>query len=168
MNRNFSKTLADAVRETHDFYDLLQDLAVFCLKEAKEGNTDFANKLIFSILKPSFFHPGYIISWFESFGKLEWSNKKNMLVKSDNGRWLISKAVSTKWYEISMKCVYRLSVSQSETDSDVRMLILKDDFCEKIIADSQENFVNDSSFGKFGIPADNKLYNKYKIKYKRK
>lgn len=168
MNRNFSKTLANAVSATHNYYNLLQDMAVFCLKQAKDGNIEFANKLIFSVLNPTFFHPGYIIAWFESFGNLEWSNEKNMLVKSDSGRWLIGKAVSTKWYEISIKCVYRLSFTQVGTDNGVRMLILKDDFCEKIIADSQENFVNDSSFGKFGIPADNKRYNKYKIKYKRK
>lgn len=168
MNRNFSKTLSDAVSATDDLFNLLQDLAVFCLKQAKDGNIDFANQLILLALNQSFYHPGYLISWFESFGKLKWSNKKGKLVNSDSGRWLIDKSLSTKWHDKPLNGLYKLSFCQSDVDSEMQNVVTKDNFSDILNSHSKIDPNNDSAFGKFGVPADKNRWGKYKLRIKRK
>ena len=168
MNRNLSKSLKDAVTATDDLFGLLQDLAVFSLKQAKEGNVDYANQLILLALNQAFYHPGYLISWFETFGKLKWSNKKGKLVNADRGRWLIGKAVSTNWYDNSLNGVYNLSFSHVNNDEKLITSVTKDNFSDILSEHLKENPAIASTFGKFGVPADKNRWGKYKIRIKRK
>jgi hypothetical protein len=168
LSRKFSETLKDAVAATNECFNLLQDLAVFSLKQAKDGNVDYANQLILLSLNQSFYHPGHIISWFESFGRLKWSNKKGKLVNSDNGRWLIGTAVTTKWYDQSLNGKYKLSCRQNDEDNAMQKVITKDNFSDILNSYPKENYINDSLFGKFGVPADKNRWGKYKVRVKRR
>lgn len=149
----------------------VQELAIFALSKCKDGETTYANQLIQMMAVVGLFRTEMLIFWFEKFGKLKWSNKKKRLVFSNSGKWAISSAVNTNWFDIAPKAM-DLSDLGAARVSDVRpdhfsSTIDQGDFNALIAEYISTHPLETSDIGKFGLPADKNRWGKYKIRIKR-
>lgn len=148
--------------------DELQELAIFAIQQAKLGEIKYANQVVDAVIETALFQPDYIIEWFEVFGKLKWSNKKGKLVNSEQGRWLISKALSTHWADIPLGKISKGTIKTTPVPQTTTEPLTAANFSDSISAYLKARPADSDQFGKFGVPADKNRWGKYKIKIKRK
>lgn len=168
MSKKQTQLLNQFISDAQVNSDLMQSLALFALEEAKNGDIQYANQLILTVANFSIFDPNYLIEWFEVFGQLKWSNKKGKLVNSQQGEWLLTKAKSTHWSDISIGKLSKGSFPNSDTDVIVNEPLSKSNFSASIHAYLKAHPIEDFNSGKFGVPADKNLWRKYKLRTKRK
>jgi hypothetical protein len=157
----------------------LQIIAYSSLKFAEQGDITIANHLIRCIMKENtFVRVESLISWFESHGKLIWSNKKRKLVNTENGKWNLITARKRPWCESKQladilekgEIDYDKLKKPALEDSKIvpNVSLNSDNFSLVIHHYLKENAVNDNPIGNLGLPADKNRYGRYKLRIKRK
>jgi len=162
------KSISKLWIDLQEMSDDLQQLAVFALEQAKKGRIEYANQVVDAVVGTALFEPNYIIEWFEVFGKLKWSNKKGRLVNSQQGRWLVAKAQGVHWAEIPLGRLSKGAVRKTRPQRAPVERLTESNFTKAIHAYLEAHPIENSSIGKFGVPADKNRWGKYKLKIKRK
>jgi hypothetical protein len=161
------KEISALKKEFEEFERIVQAVAVSALWHAQNGYIETCNELIYAIGFNSYWNVSSLVFWFESHGKLKWSNKKHRIVNSQSGYWKLDKAEninSLTYEELTPGSIY----SPAKEGFALSELYATKAPLSQIQQHLASNPIDASEIGKFGVPADKNCWGKYKIKVKRK